>query len=865
MAITHRLDFISSGHEPVYIDEPTGFDGADFGIEQGDNRIGRDVIYAGKESRLTFEKLPEHALETLLYNFEQYGNEAVIRYTIQFNGSDSFTGELSDMETDGETYLSATITEISAKALFKNRYDVGTDIRATEDLNGNPATPPNFVNVLIPSKPIYQVSKWINPTNGKQTFHDNPSANADYVNIIKAQTQYDIRASLSWLYDNNTDDDGGFENFVYIEAATNLQNVKVAFDLDMIYDYLPQSGLDESGQILLRVYYGQSTSDYTQINVWDSTAFTQETAQQQILPTYLEANIPLLNQTDKLWISWVSATNNGAINRITWNESSVTITATSVGSDVVVPMYRLIDIMKYNCELTSALNVSAPRWDIGGEFYDTFVTTQALMRRLYDKPFIVSTKDIIEDYMPVVRGDYQIQGDSTVFYGRGEVDFYRDYEIAAFPMLANRGFKKVFSPRYTINKFNLAFKNFASQRSDTTENTYDLVHGELHALLPNQKGVNSKDVSIGWIFDSFLWRIAIDRVLNLADSTATSDDDKKYVADVVAITTPERTKTKTATLKHEYDPDTNILMLTNQQDFSWVALGITINTVFQITGGANIDTGYEVAEVTDTTISLIAPDPATDSPTSNTTFKYYISPNVTNLVARTNQGFSNISGLSEGDNYMNLRYTSKRVTENYYGSYLASACLNSDGIIRITDYRNNPDATTQYLGESEPITEGENFNGSNPVVTPLLITAPLEMTLQEFLDMSELIQTERGFVRTWDSKGLPVKLYPKDTIWKPVTLGYDSDELRGECEMIGEEKYEPFLMEIFSADGLTTINNVIILTGWHFSIDNNGYLSIFDLNGMLMYSPVPYDRVRVNNSDQFETTTELGLALNALI
>lgn len=83
--------------------------------------------------------------------------------------------------------------------------------------------------------------------------------------------------------------------------------------------------------------------------------------------------------------------------------------------------------------------------------------------------------------------------------------------------------------------------------------------------------------------------------------------------------------------------------------------------------------------------------------------------------------------------------------------------------------------------------------------------------------------------------------------------------------MIGEEKYEPFIMEIFSTDGITTINGEIILTGWHFSIDDNGKLYIFDLNGMLMYSPVPYDRVRVNNSGQFASATDLGLVLNSLV
>lgn len=881
MAIKHSLHFISSNHGIREITEPVGFDGAEFVIEQDDNRLGRDVIYAGGSNRLTIYDCAEYdnVFSVLLYNIREYGFEAVIRYIISFNETVSATYELSDLETDDVTYISFTLIEKSNRALFKSRYDVPTNVMASQTLDGELLTPYNPTNIYLKAKPIIASSVWENPTIGLVTQHDNPVANADYMMVIKNQTKYDIKDSLNWFNDFNTDSGGAFEDFIFIDAKQNYRNITIQFDLNIVYDYLPQSGLDENGQILLRVYYGQTPETSTQIAVWNSTAFTQETPQQQIVPTSLTANIPVLNNTDKLWISFVSATGNGAINQLTWGECKITITATGIGKNSVIPAFRISEIMKDNAKKSANLPVDCPRFDEAGDYYDLFVTTQPLMRRLYDKEFNVTTKEIVEDFLSLFRGDYQLEVEDEVFYGI-EQDFYRNYEIGNFTqdiyeyLGVNgiqggqlQGYKKYTNPRYFINRFSFIFKKYASQREETTENTYDLVHGEKSHLLPNKKATNNKEVQVGWIFDAFLLAIAQANAYNLSDSTATQNDDDKYVIDCVPMETADRTVTETDTLQHEWNADADTLTLTNQQDFSWIQLGIIAGTPFEITSAENTGT-YTVTNVEDLQITL-QPISATpeDLITDNTTFVYYISPIVTIYKNRTDEGFLSVFNIEDGGNYPNLLYTVARSVKNFWQRYLAAAQFyKKDQLIRKTSYKNNPDAITWFTGESDPLLEGGNFTALDPIVTPFLYDVKLIMSLEDYFNLQRLQVEQKGYIRTWDSKGLPLRLFLRKSSFTILNKGWDDNILIGIAEATGEEKFEPFLLTIFGvAGGMITINGETHPDNLTYIVDDNGILSIFDGIGKLLYSPTPYDRVRVNNSGQADSVQELTGWLSAIL
>lgn len=866
MPIKFYFNFISSGHGRKEIDEPIGFDAAGFNIKQDSGRWGRDVVYSGNgEAKFSISPMQDHCFELMMYNRVRYGFEAIVKLEIDFGDGIEVVGDIDfkTMSTNGVDRCEFTVVQESTQALFKRRYDNNVDLFSFKDLDGNTIEPCQTVDMLLKAKPIVAVSEWTNPIVGQEVVEDNPASNADYFNVIKNQVKYDIKDSLTWLVDYNDATGGAFENFAYIQAATNLKNVKIEFTLDALYKYRPQennSAPDKNGQILLRVYYGQSNDvgEYTQIAVWNSTAFTGTSNQQQQLPTNLSTIIPFVNATERIWISFVSATKNGAVNRVKFNECKVKITATGIALNTVIPVVRYIDAIKYAVKSASGLDVIAPRWEYGGEFYEQYITTAQLMRNLRDKPFNITNKDIVEDNIrPEVNGDYEIQADDKVFYGLYE-DFYRNYEMGNYPQMQFEDYNETTNDRYTGNTVRIGFKSFASNKEAEQDNTLDIVHGDLEGLLPNKNVEDKREASAGFIRDAFLMEQTRQKAYDLSDNTATSDDSKTFIID--AVTLPSGTQfTETAELQHEASGSQ--LILKNTGSFSWLLLGIASPDVFTILNGEN-QGSYAVSFVSDTQLTLLAiSGTPEDVLVENTTFKYSIRSDV-RLTNRTNEGFTLIDGIEDGENYANLRFTTGRILRKYYNQELATHCFyRPNEPIRITKYSNNPDARTQIAGE-EIIREGGNFTPTNPILTPNIHEMILIMPLSEYWRLQGLMRSQRGYIRTWDSKGLPVKEYISEGEWTPLTPdAKNNDELLGAFKCTLEEKYVPYIMEIIAQEYEVIINNEIIPAGFTFSIDDLGYLSIFDQNGKLLHVPVLYDRVRVNNS-AMSTPEALGALLS---
>lgn len=882
--IVVKLDFIKPNYGVKEIDWPEGLDGAEFIIEQGDGRLGRDVTAIGSgNSSIRLNPRQEHYFEEMLYANRRYGVNADVKFILEIDGTESYRGQVDfpSAETDNETYFEFIVLDENERLKLKRAADINTNLFSNKDLDENDITPCATTNVLMLAKPIVQISQWSNPTIGQEVIQNNPIQNPDYFNVIKKQDQYDIQNSLTWLSDYLDSDNGAFKNFIFIEAQSNLKNVKIEFNLDAIYKYRPteQNALsDHNGQILIRAYYGQSATsgNYTQVQVWNSNQFTGNSDQDQTLPTYLSATIPFVNNTDKVWISFVSATKNGAVNRVKFNECTIKITATSIAYNTVVPMVRLVDAMRYNVLSSSGLPISAPRWEFGGQFYDQFITTQPLMRNLLDKPFNWSFKGITEGYFPEVFGDYQIQADNTVLFGIYE-DFYRDYEIGSykdnnfgFCFDVIQGFKKILNKVYSFLKFGFKYSNYASTKETELDNTYDAVHAETEWYNRNISLEDNKDIEVETIRDAFYIEESRRKAYDLSDTAATQDDDKIYMLDVVELQTADRYFTETAPLKHEVV--NGLLKLTNTGAFSWILLGISSGTPFTILLGGNIG-NYGVSNVTDTTLLLlpyggVAIQNIADQ---NTTFQYYISPSVTSKVIRTDEGFNIIENISDGRNYANLRFSAKRNIINYYSKFLATASYyfdvaDADRYRYINSlYKNNPDAITQLTG-SDIIKEGDNFYAASPILTPDLYDVVLIMTLQDFLDLMVKQRQYNGYITVLDTNELPIKGYIKKAVWIFKSAGANTaDTFIGEVKATIEEKYQQFLLEIIGlGEGSIILNSEITVNDFDFEIDSFENLIIFGETGEQVFPAVPYDRVRVGNGGPFTSAALLAQTLNNL-
>lgn len=838
------------------IDEPFGADKVPFGIMQESGRKGRDVNYAGgSEAKYTITTAVDRygfEFDQFLKDWLRYGFELQIELQIDFGNGIEVVGNIAKVSTNQYDTIEFIVVQKLAEARLKRNYEVTQDLFAGDN-------PVSKYKVLVPAKPTIQVSEWkLAPFQYTTTPSSNPNEyaiqdNSIYFNPLQQQVKTDIKASLTWTYNVGGDPNG----FRLLTLGTNASGIKIEFFTNILYKYRPNEaivGLDKAGSLGLFVAYGQTYETATILPpVWyNGSVF--EVDQDFQLPTYMQVEIPYLTQTDSVWIYWRVGSQNGAVNRIQFDiNDRIQISLTSTALTTVVPCIRYIDAIRKVVGDASGLSVISPRFDFGGEMYDQFITNPSLMRNIEDKPFYLSFKDIIEERIrPEVNGDYEIDANSNVFIGFYR-DFYRNFEIGAFEQVALKEFRLEEDERKAIKIIKNGFKSFASQKETEEGNTFDIVHGTAEHKTENENASGTREALVGDIRDAFLISQIQIKSYNVSKTSATQDDNKVIALDVVPLPSG-RTETYTFTLQHIWAPELQRIILRNDGSFNWINLGVYVGSSFQILTGLNANT-YIVGEVTATDVSLVSD--GGNNLIENTTVKYGIDPTVT-LKARTNEGFIVIENIAQGDNFINLPFTTKRILETYFNEEIASYCLPIQSQVINTEYNNNPDALTQFTGQQE-IKEGETFTPTGAILEPVIIRTQLAMTLQEYWDMAQLLRSERGFIRTWDANNMPIKGYIREGEYIPPQ--YPS-ERQGYFECTLEKKYEPFYLDILAVDDTFIINGQVQPTGFRFSIDDTGYVSFKDSTGKLLFYPVPYDRVKINNSGATSSVQELGMWLS---
>lgn len=888
--IKHEFDFVSSQHGIIETIEPVGFDSAEFEIAQDDNRKGRDVTSAGANNqKLQIWNIPEYPFQTFLYNLDTYGFEAEILYRLTIDEEEFIIGQCTDFVTDRVNYIEFAVIETQDKALLKSRYEAKTNLLSDKDLNGDPITPVTLVPVLMKAKPVVGISEWSTPI-GNNTGSIVAGLGGEGNNIFKSfgfanlTERSDIRATLSYIQGL-----GQPERFGYIEAQDNMRDITIRItSLSFVINGFGNG----YSNIRLKWFVGNDEdldTGFEGITITSSNDILNGDATWSETNSSYEIYIPSMDRGQKLYIYFVSLTASSS-NLDTYAVSinvlsmDVQITATSIAYNSIVEMVRLIDAMRYNVKSSTGLDIQAERWDFGGELYDNFITTQSLMRGLTERAFNISTKDIVEDHVQSeVNGDYQLQEDDLIYFGGADNevdDFYKPYEIGSYsqkdltdefgqPKGQITGYKEEFNPRFFVNMFNFGFKYYESQKEIEQANTNDEVHADSEWLLQNRNGNNKKEAKVGLIRSASSWEQARRKAIDLTDSAATQDDDKIYIVDVVELQQSDRFITETTLLQHEVMDD-NHLVLKNDGSLSWELMGISVGTSFTITSEVN-QGAYIVTQVSEQQLILFTSFPIEDDLEANTTYTYFIAPWVAMYTNRTNEGFDVIENIAEGNNYSNLAYTVKRVILKRYNSYLATCNLyRPTDVVTNTLYKNNPDATTKLQTEDEAVVEAESFVPYNPILTPKLIDVSIVMTMTEFLRLRRLQREENGFIRTFYADGLPLKGFIKKGIWKPDNRtdkhGNSRLNLVGVMTASLEEKYEPFYMSIIGEQrNSIIINGEIAPNNFDFQIKSDNKLYIHDETGKLIFTPIPYDRVQVNNSEKASSPFELIQWLNLLI
>ena len=794
---TFQLRFRNNEDTYLSIDEPINFATVDFQLSQKEKGYGRDVSFNGGETQFEFVKYRNHYLDKLLLYNNTYGFESIVELIITTVVSPpTIIGELdfATAVTDDLEYFKCKVIQQSSKQIVKRRKAIKVDLLSDKDVDGNTITPLVTENTLLTSKPIYLTSKWESDRTkdgSKYIWNQHPQGEGisnQYI-YVKNPVLLKLHELENALTNSNFYSRNDSSKTVYLKANTTLKNVVVT--LPAVFN-----------QWVVRFPFGSDPNIYATYEyvieypshriVLKSNVFNVE-GETYSFNEELTHTIPSLNVNDEIkiyeyWdVRFGVNYNYYEVNLYqTVGIQKIIIEAESTTFKSVAPSFRLIDVMRQVVKSISGLDISAPRFDFGGEFYDNRLLNGNSLRAISTKPFYVSLKDL-EQSLIELNVDWEIDANGDIFFGT-EDDFYTESIAYTFPNTQFSSFNKSFNPRFSINEFNYGYKNFQSLKENEEVNSADVIHGESKWVLGNKMVENKKDISIEWIRDAFLIETNRRKALseNVSENTASQDDDKLFALDTYK-TQSEVTISGQYTLAHEYNPTNGLLSLINDGSINFVVTGIREGTYFQIVSPSVNQNVYVLDSVSPSILKLIrVTTGAIASYTAVTTsFVYKLTILDVPYTVYTNDGFTNINNLIAGDLYSNLRYSIRRNIDKYWKKYLAACNLyNKTQGLSTSWYKNNKDFSSTYSGLTLTEREVIDTYAINPILTPFIYNDVIfsNVEFSDFITLQDNIRTNRGYILTKDNSGNDLKLYP-------TVMKYDN--LSKELNIKGEEKYIP--------------------------------------------------------------------------
>jgi hypothetical protein len=531
----------------------------------------------------------------------------------------------------------------------------------------------------------------------------------------------------------------------------------------------------------------------------------------------------------------------------TMESMNVSITGTSTAINSVIEGVRHINYVKQVFKSATGLNVIAPKYDIGGQFYNNFVFNGKLIRQFTDQAFYGTIKENVSQLFEL-NSDYQINKDA-VYIGQYN-DFYTNNEIGAFLTAPEQSFKSAFNDRYSINKMEYKYKSFEQDKDES--NTIDAIHTSTQWLLPNKQVENNLKIEVDFVRDPFEIESARRQGIFTKDTTSLSNDDKVYIIDVIELA-PNTRNEFTALLQYTKSIEDETFKILSNGSFNWNLLGFEVGNTIIVNGNS-----YVVAIIENTVITLT--DPTADGTTGTAVITVNYPLTNVSLVNRTNQEFNLIENIATGENFSNLQYSIGRNLQHWY-SYLKTACkFRQLGKIKNTYFKSNGLAKTQFRSGAI-ITENADILVSNlgdAILSPYVYTTKLVADYNDVLNVLELMETINldnsigGFIRVMDNEFRMAKIYPTKLSYKWATA---------ELDITGEVKQDSEYLEINS-----TLSGLIIIDEVGYDTDiikplslrtEGDYIQILDKRGIALNNLIKFDKVRVN-SNIFSNIVELS-------
>lgn len=849
----------------IEISEPFKFDGSTHEIKREKGRHSRDVIIANQDIELEFYReyfepievpqvLPDgtilnyvsHGFDYLVNEINTKGWEMRVEYTIDYNGNEFTTGEIDGLTYKVfDDYLSIKISQNTLHAYIKKNDSVKIDAFSDKSLTGLPISPCTTTDIFLKAKPLLERSKWgekeITDTSayyyGSGFTHDLtiPIANnlVDF-NLLNSYSPFDIvwkgtdlgiTAVRRFIYDNRL-----------VTAKNELRNVKVKLNKVWI------SGATSQGRIYLR--YGttffDSDGNFISAGNTPTTYLENELNNISITNKDYEFTIPYIAQGESLWIDTTMFFSAGSFTSVSmqytnYKIESVEITATSTAVSTIVKGIRLYDLLRHQAHSYDTTLNDLGVFNNTSEYWNNFCFNGRMLGNLANQAFNNEFKNLYNSVCDEAFADYQITNDGIT------IDFidnyYKDEEIAVFTELPSNDANYTANSDYSINLFNLKFKKSSSERTGNEADTNDDIHTSLQLKMPSKKADATFDIEFDHIRSAQLIEEQRRKGNTIDGKTRTLENDENlFVLDCIELA-PNTTNNFTQFLRYRILDTTNALEIISNGTFVWTNLGMQVGQTIGISfTGLTTGTNFQITALEDFTIRLVFLNnfPTSDSyGETSITFDYILQGVL--YTNRTNEGFTNIEGIANSDNYSNLRFTFKRILNkwrkviNTAGQYLIGKEAN------VTEIKINNELVTRMTGESADvidfapieITEDRILNGK---VHEIKVFCDFDKATELFTKIRDL----KGYVRAIRNNNSVIRGFIKNARYT-----FRSQELL----LTLEEKQDNLITEITD---LEVIDFNIV----------NDFVNLYDANNLPLITPKEYkyfsiDGIIYNNLEDF--------------
>lgn len=847
--LSFELDFQSDGFGIVTVSEPIGFDATDFTYKTEENRYARDIFFAGNEPSLTFTKFRHKAIFDKLQEYDKvYGFESVVLFTVKYKGVSKFTGQLDFFTRDNNLFEAITfrVQELSKSVLIKKRMSTKVDLLSTENLDGETIEPCPSKNILIFAKDILQTSEW-DSGNNQQVFKAIITTPKYFFNVFPSLNtpKYDIKNTLigsALNVEQHTTFESvrtDLENYKLIHFENNATKVSFNLEYDFSVKAYGQSGTNNPGVDFIRyeliIGYGFPTQ-VAEIIIQEKRIGLEETNKIIDFTGSYQFNIEVAQRGAGIYAYIRAGASNHeggeAGSQFFFRSIKANASIISKGYNTIAKGFDLFEASKQVAKSVSGVNLYFPLAENG--FYKNQFLISGNGLRNITKGLTVSFEDLAKFYKEF-DGDYKVLENGDIYVGEFK-DFFINEEVFVInnDKVQFENYGNNYATRYGINKIVFKYDKFQSEKETTSDNSYDIIHGNGHYLLPNKGVENEIEIEIPFIRDSFMLAEQQRKAVTVDESQATQNDDDIYIVDCL----PKETKefTESAFLQHTVLP-TGLLVLTNDGSFNWQLLGLKYGDNFSILSGQNIG-DFIVNSLSYRQIALSYFGVKFNIVGEITIFKY--KPTNYDYIIRTDKDIVTTDILSPSS-FANLRFSVKQNIERWHLNKLSTCNVyRKDKPIRKTFYQKNEKAVIEYDGLITR--ENQSFYTIDPILSPIEHSFTLIMNYDTWLQLLSDLREKQGYIRTFDGDGLPIKVYPTS-----ISFYHDSQKLR-ECkvEVEGIEKYEKSTINIVKNGQDIIINNEYTIDYLNFDEKRNK-IYIFDESYRLLYKPVFWQKVSINN------------------